>query len=153
MLGHAPGDVCVVVLNLHERQAQIVDGFVRELGRQVLRVQITDQQLWRVIVELRVEPQVFAVVVVGCEVLEIALVLREHGRTMGGHTKGGLLLGSIGQERRGVLEPGWQGDRPRGVAASPAKQARLPGGHAHDRVVDTVRYVTIVHQREIRDIA
>ena len=103
------------------------------------------------VVKRLVEREVPPVVLVGFEVFEVALMLREDEGPVFEDAEGGLELATVGQQIARWLEPIWERNRGRRIASRAAEHARGASHHANDGVVDAVDDVAIVQERVVRN--
>jgi len=112
---------------------------------------IDDECCRRVVEELTIEHEAFAIFVEGRSVFEIALMLRQDGLPVLHQTERRLELAAHRQKFGRDLKSGGKVDRGRREAA---RAAQHPGFSAHDpydRIVDPIGDVAIVHQRIARN--
>ena len=134
VLGQAGRDMGVMMLDLDHRQAE----FATQLGRQIFGMPVDRDGCGTMIQQVAVEIEIATVVVEGVGLLEVALMLRQHGRTVLDQAESGLELAAERKQLGGGGEALGQRYRLGGIAARPAQQAR-PARHDPDHgVVDPV---------------
>src|SRR5437588_279798 len=98
-----------------------------------------------------IELQVLLVVLERRNILQITLVLRENRGAVLHDAEGGLQLASKSQQVGRACEAGWQRHSTWGITACTSNHRWSIRYYPHDRIIDPVSDIAIVHQHGIGD--
>jgi len=145
MLGHAAGDVGVVML---DADAAEVFELERELRAEVAGVQVVCDRGGRDVEESGHALQSFFEEAKGLEVFEVTEMLAGDGEAGAGEAEGVFLLRAAGEDFGFAAA---EKDRLRGVAAGAAQKHALAGDYADDGIVDAGVNAAIVVDKGVGD--
>ena len=150
VVGHAGGQMRVVVLDADQGQALPLRPLSGVVGGEIVRVQIAGQSLRGDIEQALEMGDLPGIVIQRLHVLEIADVLAQKRIGPAGEAEARLLLRAAGEDGR-QLPPGL--DRERRVAARAPREILLPAEHPAERVVAAGLDVAVVQEKAVRDAA